>query len=70
MKVDSLVRMANQISKNVPDRQHAVDQTAAHLKAFWSPEMVDALDTHVQSQPDDVDETVRAALAVLRPTHS
>ncbi|HEX7082128.1 MAG TPA: formate dehydrogenase subunit delta [Gammaproteobacteria bacterium] len=42
MDIGKLVRMANQIAKNLDygqDREKVVAATADHLKRFWTPEM-------------------------------
>jgi hypothetical protein len=64
---DSLVRMANQIALSVPDQALAAEQTAAHLKAFWTPSMIDELTREVARDPECVNSTVKQALADLRP---
>lgn len=67
MSTEHLVRMANQISANVPDREAPATQTAAHLASFWTPAMIDNLAQRVEAQPEAVTPGVRAALAILRP---
>ena len=66
MRTEHLVRMANQIAANVPDQQRAAEQTAAHLRAFWAPAMIDDLAAHAASHPDDLVPAVHAALSTLR----
>lgn len=61
-----LVAMANQIALSVPDREHAAQRTAEHLRAFWAPSMLEALDAHVAEHGDDVSAEVHDALAILR----
>lgn len=65
---DRLVSMANQIAMSVPDRSQAAQQTAAHLKAFWAPAMIEALDAHVAGHRNDVASEVLDALDILRGT--
>ena len=67
MRTASLVKMANQIAASVPDQAMAVDQTAAHLRMFWTPGMIDTLAEHVVDHPDSVTPTVRNAVGLLRP---
>jgi hypothetical protein len=58
--------MANQISANVPDQRRAAEQTAAHLRSFWAPVMIDDLARLAHEQPDLVAPAVREALSALR----
>lgn len=58
--------MANQISRNVPDQAHAAQQTAAHLRTFWTPAMIAALADEVRTDTSDVRPEVTAALALVR----
>ena len=67
MSTEHLVRMANQISANVPDREAPARQTAAHLASFWSPAMIDDLAQRAAVEPTAVTPGVLAALALLRP---
>jgi hypothetical protein len=67
MKTDSLVKMANQIAISVPDQGAAVDQTATHLRSFWTPAMIDTLADYRHQHPDSVNATVGSALDILRP---
>jgi len=63
----SLVKMANQIAASVPDQGAAVDQTAAHLRLFWTPTMIDTLAAHLHDHPGSVSAPVREAVRQLRP---
>lgn len=67
MRDDRLVRMANQIAASVPDPSRADELTAAHLRGFWAPSMIEALAVVATDDPDRVDPAVHAALARLRP---
>jgi hypothetical protein len=60
--------MANQIAANVPDQTRAAEQTAAHLRSFWAPAMIDDLATVAGKRPDLVVSSVREALASLAGT--
>jgi hypothetical protein len=62
-----LARMANQIAMSVPDRAVAADQTAVHLRSFWTPAMIDALVTEAVENPSSVSPVVHEALGILRP---
>jgi hypothetical protein len=69
-RVDRMVRMANQISVSVPDARLAADETAAHLRAFWAPVMIDDLADVARREPERLQPAVRAALALLRPVET
>jgi formate dehydrogenase subunit delta len=66
MRTARLVQMANQISTNVPDRGRAAELTAEHLRAFWTPAMVDELAAHAADHPDELSSEVLNSLALLR----
>jgi hypothetical protein len=70
MRIESLVKMANQIAASVPDQGVAVDQTVTHLRSFWSPAMIDILARHAQTEPESVSRTVHSALDILRPEYA
>lgn len=61
-----LVDMANQIAMSVPDRSRAAEETALHLRAFWAPSMLEALDAHAAGHREDVASEVLDALDILR----
>ena len=67
MRDDRLVTMANQIAANVPDPARAAEQTAAHLRTFWAPVMIDDLVAIARDSPELVTPAVLQALAALRP---
>ena len=52
MRDDRLVTMANQIAANVPDPEHAAEQTAAHLRTFWAPVMIEDLAAIAHVRPE------------------
>lgn len=60
-----VVKMANQISMNVPDRSRVAEQTATHLRSFWAPVMIDELARCVSAEPGAVTPEVIAALVQL-----
>ena len=68
MRDDRLVRMANQIAANVPDPARAAEQTAAHLRGFWAPSMIEALAVVAAEQPERLTAAVREALSFLDPS--
>jgi hypothetical protein len=59
--------MANQLAANVPDPARAAEQTAAHLRTFWAPVMIDDLAETARGNPSAVTPPVHEALAALRP---
>lgn len=59
----SLVRMANQIARNLAREPDPAAATAAHIRQFWEPRMRRAL---VDGEPDGLDPAVVSALALLR----
>ncbi len=55
MNIEKLIKMANQIGtffESMPDRDHALQGVAQHVKRFWEPRMRHALLTHIENQPD------------------
>ena len=59
----NLVRMANQIARNLAREPDPAAATAAHIRQFWEPRMHTAL---VQGGTDGLDPAVVSALALLR----
>lgn len=66
MSTARLVRMANQIAASVPDRALVAEQTAAHLKTFWTTSMIATLAQYASEDPEAVEPSVLAALDILR----
>jgi hypothetical protein len=67
MTTPHVVTYANQIALNIPDRAHAAQGTAAHIRTFWAPSMIEELQAYVIEDPTCVDVIVLAALAELNP---
>jgi formate dehydrogenase subunit delta len=65
MDVDRLVKMANQIALNLRVHEHdrAVAETAAHLRAFWTPKMCRQLADHLEAGGDGLEPIAREAAA-------
>lgn len=61
-----LVKMANQIAANVPNRDEVAEQIAAHLRSFWTPQMRVDITAIADDYPDVLDPQVRTALEILR----
>ena len=68
MKVEKLVRMANEIARNLRalpgDQSHIA--TADHLKAFWTPGMRATLIAHLDAGGDGLDPIAVQAAQLLR----
>jgi predicted secreted protein len=67
MTQSSVVRMANQIALNVPDRANAAAATATHIRTFWAPSLIEELQAEVDDDPTCVNDIVLAALAAISP---
>lgn len=59
---EKLVRMANQIARNLAHDADPVEATADHIAAFWTPRMKDQIFAH---GPDGLDRVALDALARL-----
>ena len=61
MDSKNLVYMANQIARNLraQGEKPAITATAAHIREYWEPRMINALCT---AGPDGLDPIARAAL--------
>ena len=69
MSAQKLVRMANEIARNMrtlPGDQAAV-ATAGHLKSFWTPGMCAAIVAHLDAGGEGLDEIAVDAVGKLRP---
>ena len=69
MSAQKLVRMANEIARNMrtlPGDQPAA-ATANHLKSFWTPSMCAAIVAHLDAGGEGLEEITRDAVARLRP---
>lgn len=65
MMTQRMVVMANQIADNVPDRGRAAEETAVHLRSFWTPAMLTALREYARTHPHDLEPNVHRALALI-----
>lgn len=73
MKVDKLVRMANQIAANFEfggNKAKAADGVADHLTRFWAPSMRNAIIEHYRQGGGDLSETAALAIAKLAAAQS
>lgn len=58
MSEASIKRMANQIAANLKNRSDAKESIRAHLKSFWTPQMIEELKVLSSSNPQDFDEII------------
>ena len=68
MKVEKLVRMANEIARNLralPGNQPAA-ATAEHIRSFWTPGMRASLIAHVESGGAGLDPIALEGMRQLR----
>lgn len=67
MRIDTLLRMSQQIANNMRAFPHddAVARIAMHLRSFWTPTMLAELRERAVHDPESVDPAVREALARL-----
>ena len=67
MKLDKLIRMANEIARNLSSQpgDQVVDATAEHIRSFWTPGMRVSLIAHANSGGEGLDPTALQALRVL-----
>lgn len=68
MQLDTLVRMGQQIARNNAALPHAeaVARIAGHLKAFWTPAMLDEMQAYAVTGPSGLDPLLADALSALR----
>lgn len=67
MPTATLVRMAQQIARNnsALTARRAADRIAAHLKAYWTPEMIADLEVLASTESGLLDPNLVAALGQL-----
>ncbi|MBK9656509.1 MAG: formate dehydrogenase subunit delta [Rhodanobacteraceae bacterium] len=67
MKLEKLVRMANEIARNLRSQpgDQAVTATAEHLRHFWTPGMRASLIEHAQAGGAGLDSIALQALRTL-----
>lgn len=70
MKLEKLIRMANEIARNLRAQpgDQAVVATAEHLRSFWTPGMRASLIAHARAGGDGLDPIAAQALARLAPS--
>lgn len=72
MKLDKLIRMANEIARNLRTQpgDQAVAATAEHIKSFWTPGMRSSLSAHVAAGAEGLDRIAVDAVRQLAPALS
>jgi formate dehydrogenase subunit delta len=67
MKLDKLIRMANEIARNLRSQpgDQAVAATAEHIRSFWTPGMRASLVAHAQAGGEGLDPIAGQALRLL-----
>ena len=64
-KQQHLIKMANQIASSIPTREDIPGQISAHLRQFWTSEMLQNLRQIAVETPDILSEDVHSALQSL-----
>ena len=64
-KQQHLIKWANQIASSIPTRQDIPGQISAHMRQFWTREMLKALREIAAETPDILSEDVHSALRSL-----
>jgi hypothetical protein len=64
----ALIKMAEQICRNIPDRAHVTSATSEHLKTFWAPAMIETLQTYAEAHPHEVSADIRGVLHQMKGT--
>jgi hypothetical protein len=62
----SLIKMAEQIARNIPDRAHLAQAVGEHMRTFWAPSMITELSAYVDEHPEEASAEVRGALKYLK----
>jgi formate dehydrogenase subunit delta len=69
VKLEKLIRMANEIARNLRSQpgDQAVAATAEHLRSFWTPGMRASLSAHAATGGAGLDPVALEALRLLTP---
>lgn len=62
----TLIKMVEQIARNIPDRSHVTQAVGEHMRTFWAPSMISQLDAYVDKHPQEASAEVRGALKYLK----
>lgn len=64
-KQQHLIKWANQIASSIPTREDIPGQISAHMRQFWTTEMLKSLRTIAAETPDILSDDVHSALQSL-----
>ena len=64
-KQQHLIKWANQIASSIPTREDIPGQISAHMRQFWTTEMLKSLREIADETPDILCEDVHGALQSL-----
>ena len=64
-KQQHLIKMANQIASSIPTREDIPGQVSAHMRQFWTSEMLQTLRQIAVETPDILSKDVLSALQSL-----
>ena len=64
-KQQHLIKWANQIAHSIPTREDIPGQISAHMRQFWTTEMLKSLRTIAADTPDILSDDVHSALQSL-----
>ena len=64
-KQQHLIKWANQIASSIPTREDIPGQVGAHMRQFWTTEMLKTLREIAAETPDILSEDVHSALQSL-----
>ena len=66
MDISILIRMAEDIEKNIPVHEETYQRISEHLVKFWTPKMRSDFYKHVPSNRNDFSETLNKVVDELR----
>lgn len=58
MSEAAIKRMANQIAANLKRRSDSIEAIRAHLKSFWTPQMIEELKSFASKNPQELDDLI------------
>ena len=64
-KQQHLIKWANQIASSIPTREDIPGQISAHMRQFWTTDMLKTLRMIAAETPDILSEDVHSALQSL-----
>ena len=66
MDISILIRMAEDIEKNIPVHEETYQRISEHLVKFWTPKMRSDFYKHVTGNRNDFSETLNKVVDELR----